>query len=395
MFNRTIFSCLKDGLEKQGSVMIVYGPRQSGKTTLINRLIEGCVDVVMFVGDDLYVQSQLARHELEHLRRIIGSARTVVIDEAQKIENIGLTIKLLVDQLPVTVIASGSASFELADRLSESLTGRSRTFSLFPLSWEEVSAKYRRTSEETAMEEMLRFGMYPRVHSLDSYDEKQDYLYNYINSYLYRDVLEFELIRKPRKVIDLLILLAHQIGREVAISELSSAIGLGQKTIVSYLDILEKMFVLVNIRGFSRNLRKEVNKTSRYYFYDVGVRNALIRSFAPLSLRADAGELLENWFVMERIKLARNHRKYTGFYFWRTYDQHEIDLVEELDGCLDAFECKWSPKPRLKAPKDWIDAYPDAGFHVVSRNNWRQFLEPDHSAGLNHSSATDWPVKHK
>ena len=337
--------------------------------------MEDVPDAVTFVGDDLYTQSLLSRHELEHLKRIVGSAKTIFIDEAQRIENIGLSLKLIIDHLPIRVIASGSASFELADRLSEPLTGRSRVFSLYPLSWQEVAPKYRMTSPDTALEEMLRFGMYPRTHTLASNDEKQEYLYNYMNSYLYRDILEFEQIKKPKKVLDLLILLAHQIGKEVSISELSNSVGLSQKTVQNYLDILEKMFVLINIRGFSRNLRKEVNKTSRYYFCDVGLRNALIRSFVPLSLRHDVGALFENWFVVERIKLARNKGKYTGFYFWRTYDQYEIDLVEELDGKLVGFECKWSDKKKIKAPKDWTESYPEAEFRIVTRQNWQEYLE--------------------
>jgi predicted AAA+ superfamily ATPase len=375
MFQRTISQQMRDGLGKPGSAMILYGPRQAGKTTLVNGLLQEIPDAVMFIGDDLYTQSLLARHELEHLKRIVGSATTIFIDEAQRIENIGLTLKLLVDHLPVTVIASGSASFELADRLSEPLTGRACIFHLQPLSWEEAAAKYRMTAPETALEDMLRFGMYPRVHSLESNQEKEEYLYNYLNSYLYRDLLVFEQIKKPKKVVDLLALLAHQIGKEVAISELSNSLNLSQKTVENYLDILEKMFVLVNIRGFSRNLRKEVTKTSRYYFVDVGLRNALIRSFVPLSIRNDVGELFENWFVMERIKRANNHRRFTGFYFWRTYDQHEIDLVEDLDGRLIGFECKWSHKSRSKAPRDWLQNYPDAGFEAVSSGNWREYLE--------------------
>lgn len=374
MFARVIEKQLSDGLGKPGTALILYGARQAGKTTLVRRLLEQKPDAVSFTGDDLYTQDLLARHELEHLKRIVGAASTIFIDEAQRIDNIGLTLKLLVDHLPVTVIASGSASFELADRLSEPLTGRARTFHLHPLSWFEVAEKYRLTSPETALEEMLRFGMYPRIHMLTSNQEKEEYLFDYLNHYLYRDLLEFEQVKKPKKVVDLLVLLAHQIGREVAISELATSLGISQKTVESYLDILEKMFVIVNVRGFSRNLRKEVTKSSRYYFVDIGLRNALIRSFVPLSLRSDAGELFENWFVMERIKRAGNQRRFTGFYFWRTYDQHEIDLVEDIDGQLTGLECKWSPKAKTKAPKDWLAAYPGAAFEVVTRDNWQQYL---------------------
>ena len=374
MFQRTIEQQIREGLGKPGTALILYGSRQAGKTTLVNRLLESEPEALSFTGDDLYTQSLLAQHELEHLKRIIGSSTTIFIDEAQRIENIGLTIKLLVDHLPVTVIASGSASFELADRLSEPLTGRARTYHLHPLSWAEVADKYRLTSPETALEEMLRYGMYPRVHTLESNQEKEEYLYNYLNHYLYRDLLEFEQVKKPKKVVDLLVLLAHQIGKEVAVSELSNSLGLSQKTVESYLDILEKMFVIVNIRGFSRNLRKEVSKTSRYYFADIGLRNALIRSYVPLSLRSDVGELFENWFVMERIKRASNQRRFTGFYFWRTYDQHEIDLVEDIDGRLTGFECKWSPKAKVKVPKDWVEGYPGAKFEVVTQMCWREWL---------------------
>jgi len=383
MFPRTIAAQMRDSLGKPGTALILYGPRQAGKTTLVQQLLkelpaaaaDAAADAAVFVGDDLYTQSLLARHELEHLKRTVGGATTIFIDEAQRIENIGLTIKLLVDHLPVTVIASGSASFELADRLSEPLTGRARTFHLHPLSWQEVAVKYRRTAPETALEEMLRFGMYPRVHTLETSAEKEEYLYNYLNNYLYRDLLEFEQVKKPKKVVDLLAMLAYQIGSEVAVSELSNGLGISQKTVENYLDVLEKMFVLVNLRGFSRNLRKEVTKTSRYYFADVGLRNALIRSFVPLALRGDAGELFENWFVMERMKRAGNHSRHTGFYFWRTYDQHEIDLVEDLDGRLTGIECKWSPTSRVKAPKAWQRAYPEAAFEVATRQNWAGYLE--------------------
>jgi predicted AAA+ superfamily ATPase len=379
LFARTIAAQMRDGLNKPGTALILYGPRQAGKTTLLQRLLEELpgadANAVVFVGDDLYTQSLLARHELEHLKRTVGRAPVIVIDEAQRIDNIGLTIKLLVDHLPVTVIASGSASFELADRLSEPLTGRARTFHLHPLSWEEVAEKYRMTAPETALEEMLRFGMYPRVHTLETSAEKEEYLYEYLNNYLYRDLLEFEQIKKPKKVVDLLAMLAYQIGSEVAVSELASGLGISQKTVENYLDVLEKMFVLVSLRGFSRNLRKEVTKTSRYYFADVGLRNALIRSFVPLALRGDAGELFENWFVLERMKRAGNHGRHTGFYFWRTYDQHEIDLIEDVDGKLTGFECKWSPASRVKAPKAWQQAYPEAAFEVATRQNWAGLLE--------------------
>lgn len=379
MFDRAIQQAILDQLKQEsgqpGAAVIVYGPRQAGKTTLVRALLADMPDALSLPGDDLYIQTLLAKHELEHLKRVVGNASIVFIDEAQRIDNIGLTMKLLVDHLPIKVIASGSASFELADRLAEPLTGRARTFHLHPLSWQELAPKYRLTSPETALQDMLRFGMYPRMHMLQSDREREEYAIDYINHYLYRDLLEFEQIKKPKKVVDLLVLLAHQIGREVAVSELATSLGLSQRTVESYLDVLEKMFVLINVRGFSRNLRKEVTKTSRYYFSDVGLRNALIRNFTALSLRGDVGELFENWFVMERIKRADNARESTGFYFWRTYDQKEIDLIEDRNGKLSAFECKWSPAARTKAPADWTAAYPEAHFTVATRDNWQSLLE--------------------
>ncbi len=372
---RAITDQIGAALEQPGTAVILYGPRQAGKTTLVRQLLADRPDAVSFTGDDLYTQTLLARHELEHLQRIIGNANTVFIDEAQRIENIGLTLKLLIDHLPLTVIASGSASFELADRVNEPLTGRSRTFYLYPLAWNELKEQYRLIDPKMALEEMLRFGMYPKVHSLGSEQEKQEYLYEYLNNYLYRDLLEFEQIKKPRKVVDLLVLLAHQIGREVSVAELAGSLGITQKTVESYLDILEKMFVLVNVRGFSRNLRKEVTKTSRWYFVDLGLRNALIRTFTPLSLRNESGELFENWFVMERRKRDAIKRLYTGFYFWRTYDQQEIDLVEECNGTLNGYECKWSPTARQKPPREWLEAYSGAGYHLVTSGNWQEHLE--------------------
>jgi predicted AAA+ superfamily ATPase len=220
---------------------------------------------------------------------------------------------------------------------------------------------------------MLRFGMYPKVHTLKNDQEKERYLYEYLNNYLYKDILSFAGVRKPKKVVDLLTLLALQIGKESAISELAKNLSMSQKAVENYLDVLEKMFVIVNLRGFSRNLRKEISKTSKYYFVDVGLRNALIRNFNPLNLRSDAGDLFENWFIMEKIKTANILEKPANFYFWRTYDQQEIDLIEEREGKLRAYEVKWKNKS-VKAPKEWLNKYDNSSFEVVHRENYFSFL---------------------
>ena len=377
LINREIEHRVKESLSAPHQAVILYGPRQAGKTTLIN-LISGQLDqgqVIRFIGDDLAAQQQLGRHELATLSQLVSGKTLVIIDEAQRIPNIGLTIKLLVDNFPLTVLASGSASFDLADKLNEPLTGRTKTFTLFPFSYGELVESYRQVLPKTALEEMLRFGMYPKVYSFNSEAEKSDYLFEYINNYLYRDLLIMSGIKKPDKVVDLLRLLALQIGREVAVSELAQNLAISALTVSRYLDVLEKMFVVVKLRGFSRNLRKEIAKTAKYYFFDIGLRNALLRSFNPLSLRDDAGALFENWVIMERMKLANNHRQPNNFYFWRTYDQQEIDLIEEGSSKLTAYECKWrSAEKAAGASATWRSAYPGADFKVINSENFQSFL---------------------
>lgn len=373
MFNRAIADRIKEAINGERKVIIIYGPRQSGKTTLIKFLLSDMgKKYEYFIGDDLYAQNIFSRNELESLKSILKND-IVVVDEAQKIENIGLSLKLIFDNLSMKIIVSGSASFDLANKLNEPLTGRTKTFWLYPLAYSELKDKYKQTAPETVIEEMLRFGMYPKTQALGSEKEKESYLYEYLNNYLYNDILSFAGVRKPKKVVDLLTLLALQIGKEVAISELAQNLALSQQAVESYLDILEKMFVIVNLRGFSRNLRKEISKTSKYYFMDVGLRNALIRNFNPLKLRSDAGELFENWFIIEKIKAANIFEKPANFYFWRTYDQQEIDLIEEREGKLFGYEMKWKRKA-VKAPNEWLETYENASFEAVNKENYAKFL---------------------
>jgi predicted AAA+ superfamily ATPase len=366
---------LTELLKKKGLVILVYGPRQAGKTTLIQSILsENKQKSLVLSGDDLYHQELLDRPELARLKGVVGDAEVLVIDEAQRIENIGLTLKLLIDNLSITIIASGSASFDLANKVNEPLTGRATTVWLYPCVYQELTERYRTTNPATALEEMLRFGMYPKVHTLSGAAEKEQYLYDYINGYLYKDILAFENIRKPRKVLDILTLLALQLGKEVSLTEIAKSTSLNYHSVVSYLDSLEKMFIILPLFGFSRNLRKEVSKSAKYYFVDIGVRNALIRNFNSLSLRPDVGELFENWFVIERYKRAAMERKPANFYFWRTYNQQEIDLVEERGGKLTAWECKWSNTKHPGAPIDWQTAYPQAEYRVINRENIFQNL---------------------
>jgi predicted AAA+ superfamily ATPase len=377
-YNRQIKPEVLKSLEQEGSlVIILYGPRQAGKTTLMREALKGKEALTLWVnGDDIEAQSGFSRHSLEHLKGLLGNKKILAIDEAQKIDNIGLSLKLLVDNLDIKILVSGSASFDLAHKLNEPLTGRTRTFWVYPLAAAEIGEHQNwRLNKETLLNKTLRYGNFPKIFNLAGEAEITNYLYDYVNNYLYRDILTLGLIRKPKKVLDLLSLLALQIGGEVSVNELAQALALNRQTVENYLEVLEKLFVIFNLRGFSRNLRKEISKTSKYYFYDLGVRNAIIRNFNELNLRDDAGRLLENFFIMEKLKLSTNTGRPANFYFWRTYDQKEIDLIEERGGKLIAYEVKWQDKP-AKAPRDFLAAYANSEYNFASKENFEKYLLP-------------------
>lgn len=377
LIKRTIFSYIKEAIAGEPKILLLYGPRQAGKTTLLQELAKELDPApLMFNGDDIRVQETWRVPNLEKLTQTTGLAQTIIIDEAQRIENIGLSLKLIYDAHPRHIIASGSSSFDLANRVNEPLTGRASLFTLYPLSYREVPLVPPDPSRTAKLEEFLRFGLYPKVVTLSGEQEKQRYLQDLVNTYLYRDLLTFGTIRKPKKVIDLLSLLALQIGSEVSIQELAQNVSLSKMVVEKYLDVLEKMFVVINVRGFSRNLRKEISKTSKYYFVDLGLRNALIGNFNPLHIRSDTGALFENFAIMERIKSAAHHRKNRRYFFWRTYDQKEIDLIEEWGGKLLAFECKWSPTSKTKraAAAVFTTTYHTSTFHTVTPATLDTFL---------------------
>lgn len=377
LIDRTILTRIKNQLHGEPKIIIIYGPRQSGKTTLIEQLLknENHQTYLTFNGDDIRTQELFSIADLDRLKKIVGENKLIVIDEAQRISNIGLTLKLLFDSLKIRIIASGSSSFDLANKINEPLTGRSVTFTLYPLSLIEAP----RGALETIpakIEEFLRFGLYPKTITLVSSAEKELYLNELINNYLYKDILTFEAVRKPKKVVELLSLLALQIGSEVSIQELAQNLSLSKIVVEKYLDLLEKMFIVVNIRGFSRNLRKEISKTSKYYFVDLGLRNALIRNFNPLSLRTDKGAMFENLCIIERLKSLGNNGKVANLYFWRTYDQKEIDLIEEKEGKLTAFEFKLSPKDRktTSAGQEFTTVYKNSSYKIIGPDNLEHFL---------------------
>ncbi len=360
-----------------GKVVILYGPRRTGKTTLLHHFLEDKTNYLLVSGDDRLVHEYLASQSVEKLRSLVGTTPLLVIDEAQKIDQIGLNLKLLVDHFPdLSIIATGSSTFELARQVGEPLTGRKKVLKLFPLSQIELSQIETVLETRAHLENRLVYGSYPEVILLASNVEKGIYLNQLANDYLYKDILDFEGIKKSRKLIDLLQLIAFQIGKEVSYSELGKQLGMSKGTVEKYLDLLEQAFVLVNVRGFSRNLRSEITKTSRYYFYDVGIRNALINNFNPLSTRNDVGELWENYLVIERLKKQQYCAILSNNYFWRTYDQKEIDWVEEREGKLFAFEFKWKAK-KVAPPKLWSKTYPNSSFEVIHQDNYLEFISPN------------------
>lgn len=359
-----------------GKVVVIYGPRRVGKTTLIKKYLEGEGAGVLFVnGDDIVVRQYLESQSINQLRDFVGDHRLLVVDEAQYVEKIGLNLKLIVDHIPaIKVIATGSSSFDLAKDVGEPLTGRKFVLKLFPLAQMEISQIEKLHETRANLESRLIYGSYPEVVTMRDNRRRESYLHEMIQSYLFKDILALEGIRYANKLVRLLQLLAFQIGKQVSLAELGRQLSMSKNTVERYLDLLEKVFVVYRLSGFSRNLRKEITKNQRYFFYDNGIRNALIGNFNPVAIRNDLGELWENYIITERMKKHEYQRRVTNTYFWRTYDKKEIDLVEEREGNLIGYEVKWK-NARIKVPKDWDANYPDAGFEVIHRGNYLRFIQ--------------------
>ena len=362
-----------------GKVVVLYGPRQVGKTTLARSLVARLPYRSRFVNaDELLYREVLSSQDRRRLGEVLGDAELLVVDEAQRVPNIGLNLKILVDSFPqARFLAAGSASFDLANKTSEPLTGRKFTFTLYPVSYRELERAFGSLEARHQLERWLVWGGYPAVVTAGTPEMRTRLLEELVGSYLYRDVLEMEGLRRAEKIVDLLRLLAFQIGHEVSLSELGANLALNRQTVERYLDLLEKVFVIFRVGGFSRNLRKEITRNARYYFFDNGVRNTLIRNFNPLSLRNDAGQLWENFLMVERRKANQAAGRLVNAYFWRTYDRKEIDYVEEAGGKLAAFEFKWGNGKMRRATRDeFLHAYPEARLSVVTPENFESFLTP-------------------
>lgn len=358
-----------------GKVIVIYGPRRCGKTTLLNKFLEKTKEKYLLVnGEDVIVQNYLSSQSITKLKGFVGKNKLLIIDEAQKIKNIGLNLKLIVDHIKnIKVVATGSSSFDLASQVGEPLTGRKYTLRMFPSAQLEIAQIEEVSETEANLENRLIYGSYPEIILMDDIELKEKYLKEIVSSYLYKDILEIEGLKHSGKIVRLLQLLAFQIGQEVSYNELGGQLGMSKNTVEKYLDLLEKTFVIYKLSGFSRNLRKEISKNHHYYFYDNGIRNTIINNFNPISLRNDIGMLWENYIIVERIKKQEYLGIQTNNYFWRTYDKKEIDFIEEREGKLYAYEIKWGDK-KIFPPKDWQLTYPDSNFLIISPDNYLKFI---------------------
>jgi predicted AAA+ superfamily ATPase len=356
-----------------GKAIVILGPRQTGKTTLLNKICQEKGLFLYLTCDDPEVRVQLENANEQRLRQIIGDHHTIFIDEAQRVKNIGLTLKLIIDRIPgIQLLVSGSSFLELTSEINEPLTGRKWEYMLLPISWKELVKHLGFLDARKQLETRLIYGLYPEV--VNELGQETEILRQLASSYLYKDLLSYVGIRKPDLIEKLLVALALQLGHEVSYNELSQLLQVDRQTIMQYIDLLEKAFIVHRLQPFSRNLRNEISSSRKIYFYDNGIRNAILANFQPLALRQDTGALWENFLINERLKYLEYDRVAANRYFWRTYEQQEIDYLEERDGRFFAFEFKWNPSAKWRAPKSFLSAYPEAVTQVIHRDNFEAFI---------------------
>jgi uncharacterized protein len=357
-------------------VIIIAGARRTGKTVMLNELIKKLNEpYILLNGEDILTHELLSRRTVINYTNLIGNKKLLIIDEAQKIEDIGLKLKLMIDNIKeLKIIATGSSVFDISNKLGEPLTGRKFTYNLYPFSESELSQIEDTISKKENFKERLVFGNYPELTFLKDREEKKQYLREIVNSYLLKDILAFDKIKSSDKIIDLLKLIAFQVGNEVSYNELARQLSINKSTVERYLDLLSKVYIIHRLGGYSGNLRKEVVKNSKWYFWDNGIRNAVIANFSLLNSRDDLGKLWENYIVSERIKFQNYKPLFCNNYFWRTYDKQEIDWIEEKDGQLYATEFKWK-ETIVKAPQAWLKSYPDSSFQVISFDNYLNWIK--------------------
>lgn len=373
--SRVLLISIIEKLRRSEKGIVIYGPRQVGKTTLVNEIIRRLgMKTLVVNGDQRRHHSVLSSRDLEKLSGLVKGHELLFVDEAQRISEIGINLKIILDNIPsIKVIVTGSSSLDLASKISEPLTGRIWTYRLYPISFLELSAPFNRFELDASLEQRLIYGSYPEIFSHPGDIEKREYLQNLVDAYLYKDLLELGGLRNSAKISDLLKLLAFRVGSQVSLSELAGALEMGKDTVSRYLDFLEKSFVIFRLGGLSRNLRKEVAKMDKIYFYDLGVRNMMIDNLKPLIDRDDVGQLWENFLIAERMKYCAYTQQHASTYFWRTYTGAELDYIEEREGILTGYEFTWGKKRKRSAPS-WTAAYPKAEFHLIDRKNYLDFI---------------------
>ena len=370
--NRALTQQLQS-LSQLKKIMVILGPRQVGKTTLLRQLTADAPNVLAFDCDNMDDRMALEAKTKTELATLVGRSAIIVIDEAQRVHNIGMTLKMLGDlQLDAQIYVTGSSSLQLADDISEPATGRLLEFNLYPLSISELAAHTSWRDENRLLEHRMIFGSYPEI--VNQPEHARIILQNIVNSYLYKDILEYKGVKKPDMLRKLVTALALQVGNEVSYNELGTLLGIDKETVENYIDLLEKCFVVFRLDSYSRNLRNEIKKGKKIYFYDNGVRNAVINNFSPLEVRNDVGALWENLMMAERRKRHAYSGTFVQQYFWRTQKQQEIDLIEECDGRITAFEYKWKAGKTARIPLPFREAYPDATFQTITPENYQSFV---------------------
>jgi predicted AAA+ superfamily ATPase len=375
-FDRMIKRFLTDILLSKlfkGKAIILMGARQVGKTTLLRSMCNEENAVLWLNGDELDVQELFANASSDRLESIFANNKIIIIDEAQRIADIGIRLKLITDYIPgIQLIATGSSSFELANRVNEPLTGRKWEYKMFPLSFGEMVAHHGLLKEKRLLKHRMIYGYYPDI--VNSLGEEKEILKQLSDSYLYKDILMWEQIQKPDKLLKLLQALAYQVGSQVSYNELGQLCGLDSKTVEKYILLLEQTFIIFRLGSFSRNLRNELKSSKKIYFYDNGIRNALIANFAEIESRNDVGALWENFLIAERIKYLNYNKKWVNSWFWRTKEQKEIDFIEESDGEISAYEFKWNENKKPKLPISFTKAYPESSYQIIDPQNFEDFI---------------------
>lgn len=355
--------------------IVVYGARQVGKTTLVNEILaELKLKTLTINGDQSLFLDILSSRDLNKIKSLIEGYEMLFIDEAQRIPEIGLALKIILDNLPsLKVLVTGSSSLDLASKISEPLTGRVWTYRLYPISFFELSKNQNKAELDSSLEERMIFGSYPEIFSINGEFQKREYLQTLSDAYLYRDLIEFGDIKNSSKIRDMLKLLSFQIGSQVSLSEVGVSLGMSKDTVSRYIDLLEKSNIIFRLKGLSRNLRKEVVKMDKIFFYDLGIRNILIDNLKQIKDRNDIGQLWENFLIIERMKTLSYKQEYGSIYFWRTYTGAELDYVEERDGGFWGYEFKYSGK-RSRSVKSWIKAYPESKYQFINQDNYLDFI---------------------